>query len=92
MTLDNGWYDTNRKNATGDLCSGIRLLLLGALHKLSDNLSKYACQTNTNILADVHQRFNLNLWRSLVTIRDNYIGMPENEDDLETVATDFDKN
>jgi len=91
LTLDDGWYNPNRKDA-GDLCSDIRLLLLGALHTLSDNASKYACQTNTNVSADAHRRFNLNWWRSLVTIRDNYIGMPENEDDLETVATDFDKN
>ena len=74
------------------ICVLIRLLLLGVLHTLSDNASKYACQTNTNILADVHQRFNINWWRSLVSIRENYIGMSENEDELETVATDFDKN
>ena len=76
LTLDNGWYDPNCKNATGDLCSDIRPLLLGALHTLLDNASEYACQTNTNISADVHRRFvirwqenNLRLISSSMHIR-----------------------
>lgn len=92
MTLENGWYDANRKNAIGVKCSDCRLLLLGVLHTLTDNASKYACQTNTNISAESHRRFNTQWWTNMVSIRSEYIGMPETENDLATVAADFDKN
>ena len=91
MTINNGWYDQNRRNVTGKLCSDIRLLLMGVLHKMADNASKYVCQTNTNISADLHRFFSLNWWKNMVSIRDNNIGMPQNVEDLLNISSDFDR-
>lgn len=90
-TVSRGWYDPCRRNSAGRLCSDVRLLILGALHKGAQNASFQSNQSSSNISKAVHRIFT-HVWRrQMAASRDEFISMPDSRESLDFITSDYEK-
>jgi hypothetical protein len=83
------WYDSTQTDAKLRKCSSLQLLVLGCLHVLGTSASQIVVQTNTNIDQEVHRQFFLLWLRHMHAIKNEFIFMPRNAEELEIVSSDY---
>ena len=91
LTLEHNWYDPTAADALGNLCSDIRLLILGVLKRVTQDSSFVDNQSNTNISGNVHRVFFHMFIDLIAEMKTEWIKMPETPEELEKVTQDFEK-
>jgi hypothetical protein len=83
------WYNSTQTDAKLRKCSSLQLLVLGCLHVLGTSASQIVVQTNTNIDQEVHQQLFLLWLRHMHAIKNEFIFMPRNAEELEIISSDY---
>ena len=88
--VEEGWYDPNKRDATGHLCSNVDLLVLGVLFRLGNgSCTRWAIQSSTNIDKEVHRKFFKMFTEKMSSIRERYISFPKDEASLRQVSRQY---
>ena len=89
MALTRGFFDPNRKDATG-YAHDLELLLLGSLFLLGWDTTFDFVSTQSEIDAEAQRVFHHKWTAHMVSIKDEFIYMPRDDDELSFVVDQYD--
>jgi len=91
-TDERSWHVVAAMDCCGSPSANLELLILGVLFQLGHGVSYQFLSTQTNISPEVHRKFFLKWTAAMASVKDRFIGFPDNPVDLfEQVEKPYDK-
>lgn len=84
-----GWYDNEATDNAGRKVKDIRLLILGCLHVIGHDATFRVVATNTGVSKDTQRRFFVRWIAKMASLKDEYIYLPRNEEELRLITDDY---